>query len=102
MYYIYWVLYKRLSVILDKHMLMYPTVYRIDMPQKNGKESLDHFVEREVKASRETIKGLIQHSQSSHANGLTLADAGSKISTEEGKLEILRMVDYLIDDKKNW
>ncbi len=71
------------------------------MPQKNGKESLDHFVEREVKASRETIKGLIQHSQSSHSNGLTLADAGSKISTEEGKLQILQVLSYLIDDTRD-
>jgi len=82
-------------------MLMYPTVYRIDMPQKNGKESLDHFVEREVKESRETIKGLIQHSQSSHADGLTLADAGAKISTEEGKLKILQVLSYLIDDTRD-
>jgi len=82
-------------------MLMYPIVYRIDMPQKNGKESLDHFVEREVKASRETIKSLIQHSQSSHANGLTLADAGSKISTEEGKLQILQVLSYLISDDRD-
>ena len=82
-------------------MLMYPTVYRIDMPQKNGKESLDHFVEREVKESRETIKGLLLHSQSSHAGGLTLADAGAKISTEEGKLKILQVLSYLIDDTRD-
>ncbi len=71
------------------------------MPQKNGKESLDHFVDRSVKESRETIKGLIKHSQSSHANGLTLADAGSKISTEEGKLQILQVLSYLIDDTRD-
>ena len=79
---------------------MYPTVYRIDMPQKNGKESLDDFVERSVKQSRDTIKLLIEHSKSSYANGLTLADAGAKISTEEGKLEILQVLDYLIDDSR--
>ncbi len=80
---------------------MYPTVYNIGMSQKNGKESLDHFVDRSVKESRETIKGLIKHSQSSHANGLTLADAGSKISTEEGKLQILQVLSYLIDDTRD-
>ncbi len=83
-------------------MLMYPTVYRIDMPQKNGKESLNDFVEREVKASREMIQGLILHSQSNHASGLTLADAGAKISTEEGKLKILQHLSYLIDDETNY
>jgi len=72
------------------------------MVQKNGKESLDHFVARSVQESKETIKALIEHSKSSFANGLSLADVGAKISTEEGKLQILRMVDYLIDDKKNW
>ncbi len=82
-------------------MLMYPTVYNISMPQKNGKESLDDFVERSVKESRETIKGLIEHSRSNHARGLTLADAGSKISTEEGKLQILQVLSYLIDDTRD-
>ena len=71
------------------------------MPQKNGKESLNDFVEREVEASRVTIKALIVHSQSSHASGLTLADAGSKISTEEGKLKILQHLSYLIDDTRD-
>lgn len=66
------------------------------MTQENGKETLEDFVERSVKESKDTIKGLIEHSQSSHANGLTLADVGAKISTEEGKLEILRSVGYLI------
>ena len=67
------------------------------MNQINGKESLEDFVERSVKESKDTIKGLLLHSQSSHANGLTLADVGAKISKEEGKLEIIQSIRFLIE-----
>lgn len=95
-----------MSVFLNKQSLMYPTVYNIGMTQKNGKESLEDFVKRSQDDSLKKIHDLMRHTdqamKSSHDSGLTLASFGSQISTEEGKLEILRMVDYLIDDKKNW
>jgi len=65
------------------------------MTQENGKETLEDFVERSVKESKDTIKSLLLRTNP-NAGGLTLADAGAKISTEEGKLEILRSVAYLI------
>jgi len=81
-------------------------VYSTNMTQKNGKESLEDFVKRAQDDSLKKIHDLMRHSdqamKSAHDTGLTLASFGSQISTEEGKLEILRMVDYLIDDKKNW
>ncbi len=74
------------------------------MPQKNGKESLEDFVKRSQDDALTKISNYNKHVNlalnGAGGNGLTLADVGSKISTEEGKLEILRHLDYLIDDSR--
>ncbi len=74
------------------------------MTQKNGKESLEDFVKRTQDDALTRIGELNQHiastSRGGGDSGLTIADMGSKISKEEGKLEIIRVLDYLIDDKR--
>ncbi len=74
------------------------------MTQKNGKESLTDFVKRSQDDSLRKIHDLMKHTdtalKSAHDSGLTVASFGSQISTEEGKLEILRHLDYLLDDKR--
>jgi hypothetical protein len=73
------------------------------MTQKNGKESIQDYIKRAQNDALGTISDLNRHVtsalQGAHGNGLTISDFGSKISSEEGKLEILRMIDYLTDDK---
>ncbi len=73
------------------------------MTQKNGKESLEDFVKRAQDDALTKISNYNKHATLALAqgnSGLTVADIGSKISTEEGKLEIIRVLSYLIDDKR--
>lgn len=73
------------------------------MTQKNGKESLEDFVKRAQDDALTKISNFNKHAElalKQGSSGLTVADIGSKLSTEEGKLEILRVLDYLIDDKR--
>lgn len=75
------------------------------MNQKNGKESIQDFVTRSQNDSLKKIHDYMTYvgraSQSSSDSGLSISDLGSKISVEEGKLEILRHVSFLIDDNRS-
>lgn len=74
------------------------------MNQKNGKESIQDFVARSQNDSLKKIHDYMTYvrraSQSSSDSGLHISDLGSKISVEEGKLEILSHVSFLIDDNR--
>lgn len=74
------------------------------MNQKNGKESIQDFVTRSQNDSLTKIRDYLSYvaraTKSSSDSGLSISDLGSKISTEEGKLEILRHVSFLIDDNR--
>ena len=73
------------------------------MTQKNGKESLEDFVKRNQDDALTKISNYnryVQRALQDGSSGLTVADLGSKISNEEGRLDILRSVAYLIDDKR--
>ncbi len=70
------------------------------MTQENGKETLEDFVKRSQDDALTRIGEINRHIDSALKgggdSGLTIADMGSKISTEEVKLEILRSVAFLI------
>ena len=71
------------------------------MTQENGKETLEDFVKRSQDDALTKISNFNKHvdlalKQGGLDSGLTVADTGSKISREEGKLEILRSVAFLI------
>lgn len=75
------------------------------MNQKNGKESLEDFITRSQNDSLKRIHDYMIYveraSQSgSNNSGLSISDLGSKISVEEGKLQILQHVSFLIDDSR--
>ena len=74
------------------------------MKQKNGKESVLDFV---IRTQNDALTRISELNKFIHRttdgggdSGLSIADMGSKISKEEGKLEILRVLSYLIDDKR--
>ncbi len=84
---------------------IYSMVYSTSMTQKNGKESIRDFLMRAENDAITKIsdynKYITQSLQGAGGNGLSIADMGSKISLEEGKLEILRVLDYLTDDSRD-
>ncbi len=78
-------------------MLMYPTVYRYSMTQ----ETIEEFVKRTQDESVKLIASLSGFAEGEarrgNPSGMSLADLGLKIATEQGKLEVLQHVEWLIN-----
>jgi len=60
-------------------------------------ESLSEFVKRSQAESNETIERLTGFLKTQRFDGLGFADFGAKIAKEEGKLEVLQHVAWLIE-----
>ena len=67
------------------------------MKQKNTTESLNHFIERSQADALKRIEELTEFLQNQRFDGLGFADFGAKIAKEEGKLEVLQHVAFLIE-----
>ena len=69
----------------------------VGMKQKNTVESLSQFVKRSQAESNETIERLTGFLKTQRFDGLGFADFGAKIALEEGKLNVLQHVAWLIE-----
>ena len=64
---------------------------------KRNTESLSKFTERSRVEALNKIEQLTEFLQNQRFDGLGFADFGAKIAKEEGKLEVLQHVAFLIE-----
>ena len=62
-------------------------------------ETIEHWHERKQKEVLETLEDLKKVHLPMRSNGLGLCDIGAKIALEEGKLEMLVEVGFMIKEK---
>ncbi len=70
-----------------------------DVGNNNTCESFTHFVERSKTDAEKRITELTGFLQNERFDGLGFCDFGAKIAKEEGKLDILRTVDWLVEQE---
>lgn len=67
---------------------------------KRNTESLSKFTERSRVEALNKIEQLTEFLQNQRFDGLGFADFGAKIAKEEGKLEVLQHVAFLIEQHR--